>query len=375
MRRRYQRGSLGQARGSWIAQWWDNGRRRKRPLGRVADMTKSEAQMELAAIGAPINGQQGYVSQRIGFQTFVDTIYIPFYTRKWKPSTLEANRQRVGSQLNQRFKNQPVKEFHREELQLLLDEKSRQGSSYSVVAHLRWDLKQIFDLAVIEGYLTRSPATLLFIPRDTKQPKRPIMTLEEAGKCILTLDLRERLIVQLAVLAGMRPGEILGLQWKHVETGYIDVRQGIYRGKLDTPKTARSIRRVAISTRIRVDIQSWRETSSSADPEAWIFPSESPDKPASRDNMWRRSIGPRFENIGLEWANFLVMRRTHSSLMNELNVDPKVVAEQLGHSLDVNLNVYTQAALKRRLEAVETFDSALKIPILMEQTEHTGSVS
>jgi len=35
------------------------------------------------------------------------------------------------------------------------------------------------------------------------------------------------------------------------------------------------------------------------------------------------------------------MTRTHSTLINELKVDPKLVADQLGHSLDVNQNVYT----------------------------------
>ncbi len=68
---------------------------------------------------------------------------------------------------------------------------------------------------------------------------------------------------------------------------------------------------------------------------------------------------PKLEKVGLEWANFQVMRRTHSSLMRELDVDPKVVADQLGHTLDVNLNVYTETALNIRKEAVETFESAL----------------
>ncbi len=68
---------------------------------------------------------------------------------------------------------------------------------------------------------------------------------------------------------------------------------------------------------------------------------------------------PKLEKVGLEWANFQVMRRTHSSLMRELNVDPKVVADQLGHTLDVNLNVYTETNLGLRKEAVETFESAL----------------
>ncbi len=68
---------------------------------------------------------------------------------------------------------------------------------------------------------------------------------------------------------------------------------------------------------------------------------------------------PQLEKVGLEWANFQVMRRTHSSLMRELDVDPKVVADQLGHSLDVNLNVYTETNLGLRKEAVETLESAL----------------
>jgi integrase len=55
----------------------------------------------------------------------------------------------------------------------------------------------------------------------------------------------------------------------------------------------------------------------------------------------------------LEWVNFHVMRRTHSSLMREKNVDPKLVADQLGHSLDVNLNVYTDTALRLRKEAAD----------------------
>ena len=39
--------------------------------------------------------------------------------------------------------------------------------------------------------------------------------------------------------------------------------------------------------------------------------------------------------------------------MQDLKVDAKTVADQLGHTVDVKLNVYTSATLKRRLEAVQ----------------------
>ena len=65
----------------------------------------------------------------------------------------------------------------------------------------------------------------------------------------------------------------------------------------------------------------------------------------AKDNCWRRKFLPKLKEAGLEWANFQVMRRTHSSLMRKLGVDPKLVADQLGHTLDVNLNVYTETDL------------------------------
>ena len=83
--------------------------------------------------------------------------------------------------------------------------------------------------------------------------------------------------------------------------------------------------------------------------------------PPRKDNCWRRWIAPRLRSVGLEWVNFQVMRSTHASLMRELKVYPKVVADQLGHSLDVDLNVYRKTALGRRKEALDRFESAVGV--------------
>jgi hypothetical protein len=47
-----------------------------------------------------------------------------------------------------------------------------------------------------------------------------------------------------------------------------------------------------------------------------------------------------------------------SGFMRELGVDPKVVADLMGHDVDVNLNVYTQTSLDTRFKAMETLESA-----------------
>jgi integrase len=93
---------------------------------------------------------------------------------------------------------------------------------------------------------------------------------------------------------------------------------------------------------------------------AWVFPSER-NTPLSRDNCWRRHIQPRFAAVGLGWVNFLVMRRTHATVMKTLGVDGKLVADQLGHSLDVNQNVYTQSPVESRQAAVDQMERSLQI--------------
>jgi len=43
--------------------------------------------------------------------------------------------------------------------------------------------------------------------------------------------------------------------------------------------------------------------------------------------------------------------------MRELDVDPKVVADQLAHTLDVNLNIYTDSGLERKKEAMNVLEA------------------
>ena len=70
---------------------------------------------------------------------------------------------------------------------------------------------------------------------------------------------------------------------------------------------------------------------------------------------------PQLVKVGLEWANFLVLRRTHATLMKALGVDGKLVADQLGHSLDVSQNVYTQSPVETRLAGLNQLEKSLAV--------------
>jgi len=89
--------------------------------------------------------------------------------------------------------NRPVSEFNRNDLQAFLDEKGGTGLSFSRVDHKRWDLKQIFEMAVSEVLIQWNPAKLLVTPSEAQVGERLVMNLEEVRRCLLDIDLREKL--------------------------------------------------------------------------------------------------------------------------------------------------------------------------------------
>ena len=360
-RRRRQKGSLRKVGKVWIAQWREKDHRRKRTLGKVSKMSKGDAEKELAKILAPINAGEKVASEITTFWDFVMQVYLPFYRRKWKHSTIGTNDSRIRFHLMSEFSRRHLGEFNRDQLQNFLDRKAASGLSFSTVNHLRWDLRQIFNMAVAEGLLQKNPAKLLFTPSECHRPLTCQMTREEVKLLFSVLNLREILISMLAIIAGMRPSEIFALEWRYVKRDHLDIQQRVYRGKVDSPKTPRSVRKVALSEGLQLVISKWKSFCIDTSPDAWVFPSENPRVPLLKDNCWRRHVAPHLKVVKLGWVTFHVMRRTHASLMRELEVDPKVVADQLGHSLDVNLNVYTETNMDRRAQAVNELERALGI--------------
>ena len=258
MRKRHSTGGVKKQRGRWIGMWWVDGRRKSRVLGFVKEMTKSQAREAVDRIVAEENAKRN--SNRVWrFGEFVERGLLSLLQPEVEG--LDAGKQREqGFGSSGRHVQGPgafglparrASGFARSE--------GEAGLSFSVVDHLRWDMKQIFDMAVAEGHIERNPALLLFTPKEARKPVRRVMTIKEVQICFGALDQRERLIAKLAVLAGMRPGEIFALTWGRLTATYADIRQRVYRGAIDTPKTDQSIRKAALSEGLLAEIENWRD--------------------------------------------------------------------------------------------------------------------
>lgn len=115
----------------------------------------------------------------------------------------------------------------------------------------------------------------------------------------------------------------------------------------------------ALSESIKDDLHEWRNNTPNNTDEDWIFASENPKTPLWPTNVWHDKIRPTLNKLGLSWVNYQVLRRSTASLMNQLGIDGKTVSDQLGHTLDVSQNVYTQAGIKQQTNAVNKLDEAI----------------
>jgi integrase len=363
-RKRHQEGSL-QVRShgrlkNWVVLYWERGKRKYETLGLYSKLTKSHAQEKQAEFMQVVNAHQSTAPDpNVTFGDFLEGAALPFYRMKWKRSTASTTENRIRHHLNGEYKEAKLQNLGLKELQAFLNIKAK-TLSRSIVAHLRWDLRAIFKLALAEGYVQRDPTAALYTPKEAAVAITRAMTREEAEQHINALDLRERVIDHLAIFAGMRPGEILGLQRRHVseDCKEVIVEQRIYRGDIDTPKTTSSRRKVAIAPETAKQLQGWMELVDDR-PDAWVFASENPAKPMWRDNVWYRYMKPKLEPLGLGWANFQALRRTHASLGHDAGIDPKVAADQRGHGIGVALDVYTHSSLETRRGAAEKLERSV----------------
>ena len=362
-RKRFQRGSL-QARKHgrhrvWVAFWREDGIRRCKMLGRQSQMSRAEAEAVLTSVLQTINNGAAHAARPVyTFRQFVTDVYLPFCRRSWKESTAGTSEQIIKSHLIPEFGKSLLHAIGREELQDFLDQKAEELSG-SVVAHLRWFLNAVFKLAMSDGLMLNNPAAELRIPRKC-QPGRAMrpLTEEEVNIYLEALDLREKLIARFAIFEGMRPGEILALRWKSIEGTAIYVEERVYKRKLDTPKNGKK-REGAISDGTLRLLREWADLAEDPTAEGFIFPSERISTPISLDNVWRRSIQPRLEKLGLSWASFQVLRKTNASLSKKAGVDPKVASDQRGHGIGVSLDVYTNSDLEQKRAALSKLEAVV----------------
>jgi len=100
--------------------------------------------------------------------------------------------------------------------------------------------------------------------------RTPTFTVDEVPKIVLAADGQLRVLYALLSGTGLRIGEALALEVKDISEGTITVRQGVWNGILQTPKTSNGLRDVdvhsSLAAMVKAHIGEGRQGSSSNHP-------------------------------------------------------------------------------------------------------------
>lgn len=176
----------------------------------------------------------------------------------------------------------------------------------------------------------------------------------------------------IALLTGMRRGEILGLRWGDVdlENGLLFIRQIVSSQTTkikDRTKTEAGTRTVSIPNFL---IEVLKEQKLQIESEKLIYEEEYGDydlvmctpkgTPICPKNFYRtfKEVCKRLE---LPIIRFHDMRHSHVTLLIAKNMNPKIISERIGHSdIKVTLDTYSHILPSMQQEVVNTLDKVFE---------------
>jgi integrase len=322
------------------------------------------------------------VSDRVGGVVFDgDHETLEAYLRRWidevlrgtvKQSTLENYTYIVRLHIIPELGRVRLRALKSRDVRRLYREKLEAGLSPRTVQIIHTVLRKALQQAVRDDVLTRNVCDAVTAPRPTKKEMQPL-TPEQAKSLLENVrEDRLRALYVLAITAGLREGELLGLRWDDVdlERKLLQVRRQLTRTRDGLSFTApkRDKARVVRLTDIAIAaLKAHREAQNEERARAgslWeetslVFTS-SIGTPVDVGNLTYRSFRPLLKRTNLPRIRFHDLRHTCATLLLSKGTHPKIVQEMLGHAnISMTMDTYSHVLPDMQEKAVSAMDDAL----------------
>jgi integrase len=167
------------------------------------------------------------------------------------------------------------------------------------------------------------------------------------------------------MLTGARLGELLGLQWKHVnfDAQTLEIKQSLWEGELVQPKTEGSVRVIYFGPSLLSAFTSQKQNSNHNTPGDFVFCKED-GSPLNPDILRRDVLYPTLDRLGItrnpRAAGFHTFRHSAATIVNQQTGNLKLVQKLLGHSnLSTTADVYTHTSADADRSAALALEKAI----------------
>ncbi len=249
------------------------------------------------------------------------------------------------------------------------------GLSNRSVRYIHSLIKQALSHAVKWGLILYNVADAIDPPKQNK-PEMKVWNAQQVAHFLdVARDSHYYPVFLIALLTGMRRGEMLGLRWRDVdfERAEVTIRQALKddSGNLyfGPPKTHRSRRPIALTMNTVSFLRSHKAKQNEerlAAGDRWedndlVFATETgrPIHPTNIARRYRETV----EESGLPYIRLHDLRHTHATLLLVDDAHIKVVSERLGHaSTAFTMDTYAHVLPDMQREAVDRLNDRLSVP-------------
>lgn len=236
-------------------------------------------------------------------------------------------------------------------------------------AKIRKTFNLLFNHAIRWQFAVRNPISGPVrgsgVRQSEKRERIPeILTPEEFRRLEAALRPREGVLVCLALSSGLRRGELAALRWQDIdfERLTITVQRSLVDQVVGRTKTEASQRPLPMDPRIAALLVRWRSVSRYAQPEDYVFATDSnrAGRKRGRQPVWlakvmQYHIQPVAVALGItKKIGWHTLRHSLATSLHGNGEDIKIVQELLRHSsCKITLDIYAQAVTtdKRRAQS------------------------
>jgi integrase len=164
------------------------------------------------------------------------------------------------------------------------------------------------------------------LPLVTNQ-RTPTFTAEEVAGIVLAARGEFRVLYSLLAGTGLRIGEALALEVSDFSDCTITVRQGVWNGIVQSPKTLNGLREVDVHSSLAALLKAHIEGRKAG----FVFQSAS-GKPLCPSNIRNRNLHPILKAIGKETCGFHSFRRFRATYLDNNRAPGGLVRFWMGHA-------------------------------------------
>lgn len=254
-----------------------------------------------------------------------------------------------------------------------LREQKTGGRTIQIVAQV---LRAAFEAAILqEAYHRANPWRKVPVPKHETKEARALDAAEARKFIDAARSDRYEALWLLCILAGLRLGEALGLEWNDVdlETGVVNIRQQLtdVDGKVEIAKlkTRSSRRQIAVGPSALAALERrWAAAKGERHGSKFVFTTISGAFP-NRGNLRNRNFAAVCQQAGIGKLTIHQLRHSMTSIAFASGVSPVVVAARLGHgSTRMSLDRYGHVLPGQQLEAAQAIEGQLGLKLKISRT-------